>query len=204
MFGFSKALANGPKELLQELAKGFRQIGSTDIDRLRASLQGRFNIRSKGLSKSFKYRASDPARADTFSKLFVNEYTGWKAAQIFQTGGAVSGKGKKLTILTDEARNASGRRKFTQSRLRQMIASHEVRFVPTPRGVLIVQDKGGLTKTGKGRKNSRSIILAILVRQIVQKKRINFFENFSANESMHTEILETAIENALVRIAAKK
>ena len=201
--GFAHALANAPKPLLKNLAKAYRDVGRFDIETLRARLPGKLNVRAKGLSNSFKFKATDPNRASDFTKLFTSEYTGWKAASIFQTGGTIVGKGKQLTVLLDGARGANGRRKYTQKQLRALIASGKARFVPTPHGVLIVEDKGGLTKTGKGRKGSRSILLAILKKSITQTKRLDFYENFEANAAMHQDQLETAIENTLVEIATK-
>jgi hypothetical protein len=199
--GFAKASRAGRPILLRHLARAYGQIGNYDIDTLRADLPGKMNIRSKGLAKSFKAKATDPGRATGFEKLFADEYTGWKAAGVFQTGGTITGRGKSLTILFSEARSGGGRRKYTQSELRQMIAAGSVRLVPTPRGVLIVQSKGGVTKTGKGRKNSRDVILGILKKQVHERKRLDFFENAERNGSMHQDILETAVENTLVEIA---
>jgi uncharacterized protein DUF6441 len=205
IYGFSKAMVESPKVMAKQLATAYRQMGQYDIDSLRKNLPGKFNIRAKGLRNSFKYKATDPAKATDLTKLFADEYTGWKASAIFQTGGNVQGHGKQMTVLMDAARTPSGRRKYTQKQLRDMIANHQARFIPTARGALIVMDKGqGLTKKGKPRRGSRSIILAILVHSITQKKRLDFYENVLANDAAHRDFLETAVENALVEIATNK
>jgi hypothetical protein len=203
--GFAQMLAESPRLLLQGLAEGFREIGRYDIETLRERLPGKLNVRAKGLAKSFKFKATDPAKASDFTKLFVSEYTGWTAADVFQTGGTIAGKGKMLTVLTDAARGPSGKRRYTQNQLRQRIAQGKARMVPTPRGILIVEDKGGLLKSGKGfRKGSRSIILAILRKQVTERKRLDFYENFQQNDAAHQGILEVAVEDSLIELAASK
>jgi hypothetical protein len=199
--GYHTCMMRAPKIFLSNIAKAYGDIGRTDIKQLMESLPGKFNIRAKGLMKAFKSKATDPGKATDITKIFADEYTGWKAAAIFQTGGTITGKGKELTILFADARNANGRRKYTQAQLRQMIASGKCRFVPTPRGVLIVQSIGGLTKKGEYRKNTRDIILGILKHSIVEKKRLDFYENVERNSSLHQEILEYAIEDTLAEIS---
>ena len=201
--GYAQAMREAPKELLKNLAKGFGEIGKGDIHRLKQNLPGSLSIRAKGLLNSFKYKATDPAKATDASKLFADEYTGWKAAAIFETGGTVTGKGKKLTVLFGDVRNAGGRRKITQAQLRQMIASGQAKFINTPRGTLIVQNKGGTTTKGATRKNSRSVILGMLKTSIHQKKRLDFFANAEKADGLHTDILLAAIEDTLVSILTK-
>ena len=201
--GYWRAVRDAPDVLMRELATAYGQIVRYDIDTLRSGLGGRLNIRSRGLAKSFKGKATDPGKATDLSKLFGTEYTGWKAAAIFETGGTIAGKGKSLTVLFPDARGAGGKRKYTQRQLIAMAAAKQIRFVPTPRGVLIIQDVGGLTGTGKTRKNSRSIVLGILKRTVTERKRLDFFENAERNEPMHQDILETAVENTLVAIVAR-
>ena len=201
--GYWRAVREAPEVLMRELAGAYGQIARYDVDTLRAGLAGRLNIRSRGLAKSFKGKATDPSKATDLSKLFATEYTGWKAAAIFETGGTIAGKGKSLTVLFPDARGAGGKRKYTQRELMQMIASKAVHFVHTPRGTLIVQDVGGLTGAGKTRKNSRSVILGVLKRTVTERKRLDFFANATRNESMHQDILETAVENTLVTVAVR-
>ena len=69
--------------------------------------------------------------------------------------------------------------------------------------MLIVQDVGGITKTGKQRKNSRSIVLGILKRTVTERKRLDFFANADRNAGVHQDIFETAVENTLVAIATR-
>ncbi len=45
------------------------------------------------------------------------------------------------------------------------------------------------------------MILAVLKRRVSETKRIDFFANATANEGVHQEFLETAVENTLVAIA---
>jgi hypothetical protein len=199
--GFSDLLKKAPKPLFKYLAKAYAEIGRYDIDRIRSNVSGSFNITSKGVANSFKTRATNPSQATDFSKLFTTEYTGWKAAEIFQTGGVIQAKNKALTILTPQARRASGKRQFTQSQIRNMIADKLAKFVPTPRGVLLVQ----FTKGGKIRKKAGAyVILAILKPRVTEQKRLTFYETAEGNESIHTEMLEYAIENTLADIAANE
>ncbi len=200
--GYARAMRDARPVMLRELARAFGRIAAYDVDTLRGGLGGGLNVRSRGLAKSFKGKATDPSKATDLSKLFATEYTGWKAAAIFETGGTIAGRGKSLTVLTPAARTAAGKRKYTQKQLMQLIASKQVRFVPTPRGVLIVQDlASSLGKGGGHRKNARSVILAVLKRTVGEKKRLDFFANAERNEGMHDDFLQTGVENALVAIA---
>ncbi len=201
--GYGKAMKEAPDILLKNLAKGFLLFARYDIKTLREGLGGQFNIRSKGLANSFKAKATDPSRATDITKIFADEYTGWKASQVFQTGGVITGKGKNLTVLFQDARSGTGKRLYSQQQLRTMIASGAVRLVPTPRGVLIVQGKGRLLKSGAMSKGSRDVVLGILKHSITERKRLNFFENAEGNSSMHMDILQSAIEDTLVAIAQR-
>jgi hypothetical protein len=198
--GYAECMQKAPKIFLKNIARAYKSIGTTDIAKLKESLPGTFNIRARGLANSFKAKATDPSQATDITKIFADEYTGWKAAKIFQEGGTITGKGKNLTILFPSARTASGKRLYTQRQLLQMIADGAVRLIPTPRGVLIVQGRKK-TKTGKDRKNSKIVVLGILKHSIHEKKRLNFFENIESNQGLHVEILEYAIENTLAEIA---
>ena len=197
-------MAEAPKVFLTKLEKAFAVIGKGDIEAERADVATRLNIRAKGLVKSFKAKTTDPGRATDLSKLFADLSTRWTPAGIFQSGGTIVGHGQSLTVLTDAARGPSGRRKFTAQKIRQMIADGLLRFVPTPRGVLLVQSKGGLSKTGKMRKGSADIIIAILRKQVTEPKRLQFLEIFNSRNEQHIEALEFAIENTLAEIAASK
>lgn len=202
--GYSQAMKEAPRVMLRELAKAYQNIGRYDISKLKASLPDKLHIRSKGLANSFKSKGTDPSKATDFSKLFATEYTGWKASEIFQAGGTITGHGQELTILTDAARGAGGKRTYTRKQLLQMILNKTAIFIPTPRGVLLVQPMGGVTKKGKYRKGSKMVILAILRKSVHESKRLNFYENAEANSSMHQDFLETAVENALVEIAQER
>ena len=198
---FHQCLEKAPRTLFRELAKAFAGIGRYDIQRIRENVTGTLKLKSKGAANSFKARGSDVSRAADFSKLFVSEYTGWKAADIFQTGGTIAGKGgKNLTIIEPGGRNASGKRKYTQAQIRNMILNKQARFVPTPRGWLIVMSTGGLTKRGI-RSGTRDTVIAILRKSVTEKKRIDFYETAEGGTSVHQELMEYAIENTLVEIA---
>lgn len=202
--GLSDALGAAPKILFRELAKAYGAIGRYDIDRIRSNVSGSFNLRSQGAAKSFKYKSTTPSKATGFGKLFTSEYTGWKAAEIFVTGGTISGKGKQLTIIFPEGRTVTGKRKITQSQLRMMILEKKVRLVPTPRGMLIILNTGGLTKTGKIREGTRSTIIGILKHSVDERKRINFYETINAGSSAHQEFLEDAVDSTMAEVAANK
>jgi hypothetical protein len=204
MYAFSTVMTHAPDVFLQEVAKAFKTIGTADMTSLRGKLPGRLTIRAKGLAKSFKSKATDPSRATDMSKLFLSEYTGWKAAKIFEEGGEIVGHGKNLTVLADAARGPSGKRKYTQGQIRTMIAEGKLRPVPTPRGILLVQSKGGLTKKGKPRKGAADIIIAVLRRKVHEEKRLDFMANFNSNNEQHQEAIEYAIENTLAFIAQRE
>lgn len=192
-----------PGFVASRLAAALTEIGRYDIEKLRDN-PGKLRIRAKGLKNSFKFKATTPGKATDLSKLFLVEYTGWKAADIFQTGGTVQARNAgSLTVLTDAARGPSGKRRWTQQQLRQQIAQGKMRMFKRPNGeMLIVQDKGGLTKTGKGRKGTAVVLIAVLKNRVVLQKRLNFYENFTANESIHDQLLEGGLEDALKDVAA--
>ncbi|HEV7297758.1 MAG TPA: hypothetical protein VGN72_00210 [Tepidisphaeraceae bacterium] len=198
--GLAQAMRTAPKVLLKELAKGYRDIGRYDIDTFRAGGVGKF--KSKKVGNTFKFRASDPSKVETFDQLFVSEYTKWKAAPIFETGGQVRAKGKAMPILTEAGMKANGGRKYSANKIRQMLASGEVKIIPTPRGPIIIREVGGLTKTGKIRKGTRTEILAIFRKAINQVDRLDFTTHAQKNSGMHTQILQAAIDKALATIAA--
>jgi hypothetical protein len=199
--GFADAFKKSPKSLVRNINKAYRDIGRYDIKAIRENVGGHLKLVSQGAAKSFKEKSSDPNQAKDLNHVFTSEYTGWKAAAIFQTGGVIQGKGKMLTILTPQARRATGKRQFTQSQIRQMVADQTARFVPTPRGILLVQftAKGKLKK-----KKGNYVILAILKRQVTEQKRINFYETSEGAESIHQEMIEYAIEDTLAEIASNE
>lgn len=195
--GYAKAMREGPRKLVRNLAIAYQAIGRYDITTFRASLSDKLHLKQTQTPNAFRMVASDPERATTIGKLFIDEYTKWAAAGIFQTGGTITGHGKYLTILTNAARDGGGKR-FTAEKLRQMIDSKQARLIPTPRGYLIVKNA---SKSAK-RSGIRGIILAVLRKQVTEQKRIDFYENAERNSSMHDDILETAVENTLVEIAS--
>jgi hypothetical protein len=194
--GYAKAMRLAPQILLRELAEGYREIGRSDIERFRAGLGSKLKLRSPNTANAFRFWSNSPDRVTSISKLVVNEYSKWPAAKIFQTGGVIAGKdGGYLTVFP------AGQRRYTAPQLRQMITAGRARFVPTPRGLLIVMATGGLTKTGKPRKGSSDIILAILVKRVTEEKRIDLYENAEGAGSIHEQILGGAVDRALQKIA---
>ena len=197
--GYAKALREGRSILLRELAKGYAEIARYDIATLRQGLAGKLNVRAAGLANSFKGRGTDPDRADDFSKLFATEYTGWTAAGIFQTGGPIAGRDKRLTILLPGGRDASGRRLYSSAQLQQLVAAGRIRFVPTPRGVLMVLRQGASKAKGLG---TRETPIALLRKSVTESKRLDFFENAERNDSVHEQVLSAAVDRTLERLAA--
>jgi hypothetical protein len=202
---FPYLLDKAPKILFKHLAKAFKQIGRLDIDNIRQNVSGSLNLRSKGAANSFKFKSTDEAKATDFTKLFTSEYTGWKAAEIFQTGGTIRGKTGELTVLTAEGKKllkSLGKQPKMNIRqtLQSLMATGEVRFIPSPVGTLLVKEKDLLTKTGRIRHDRHPIILGVLKKSITEKKRINFYETSEGAESIHQELLEYAIEDTLVEL----
>jgi hypothetical protein len=202
---FKRAMDLAPKTLLKELAGAYAAIGRYDTDRIRDKVKGSFKVTSQGAANSFRFKATNAARATEFNKLFVDEYTRWNAADIFQTGGTIAGKGKNLTIITAGGRTASGRRKFTPAQIRNMIASKQARFIPTPAGAILVQITGGLTKKGKVKKGSgNQIVLGFLRRSVTEKKKLDFYEAQESAGTVHQEFMEDAIDSTFAAIGALK
>jgi hypothetical protein len=202
---FGAACLKTPVTIARHLARGLKLIGKSDITKMRSEqLSGGsgLNVRFRGLKNSFKFKSTDDDRAFQLNKLFLDEYTRWPGARIFQTGGTITPKrAKNLTVLMPSMRGANGKRKVTQKELRALIDSKQARIIPTARGALIIREKASLTKKGKLRKGARTEILAVLSRHSRQQKRLSFFENFQSNQSEHNRILDEAVEKALQEAA---
>lgn len=196
---FGKAFEQAPQELLKAVAQAFRNMGKSDIDKLKKEQLsgggGHLKIRRKGLVNAFKQKVKE---GKDFSQLTLDEYTGWKAFKIWETGGTITPRTKRLlTVLTDKARDSSGKRKYTQKQLQGMIQSGELRMVRSKKIVLIVKNVGVRNKSGGFRKNSRNDIIAFLVPKVHLKKMLDFYGNFARNESEHQRYLDNAAGEAL-------
>jgi hypothetical protein len=189
-----------PLEFARSIGKAFYKIGKIDTDTMRQQVSGAFKVNRKGFVNSFKFKAADSRTVTNLNQLYLSEYTGAKPFRIFQTGGnVVPTSAKTLTILTDAAKTAGGRRKYPAWQIRAMIDSGEARIIKTPRGAMIVREKISYTKTGKMKHGSRVDVLAILKPVIHQKQRIDFFKNYDSNEAAHESIYSVAMEEALQR-----
>jgi len=95
---FDEAMTKAPITLTRNLGMAFRKIGRGDIDRIKKEqLQGGkgLKVRFKGLMNAFKART--PNKPKDISQLYLNEHTGWEAAEIFETGGVIKPRGRLLT-----------------------------------------------------------------------------------------------------------
>lgn len=202
---FGEACLEAPHTVSVHLAKALAAMGKSDITKLRSEQLsgggGGLNVQFKGLRNAFKYKATDPEKAFNLSKLFLDEYTRWPGAKIFQTGGVITPKrAKNLTILFPGMKS-KGKRKIKQKELRALIDSGEARIIKTTKGPLIIREKVKYTKKGNVRKGAKTEILAALRPMSRQKKRLSFFENFNANAAEHERLLNEACEKALQEMA---
>lgn len=189
---------SAPNHLVSAMRKAFHQIGKSDIDKLKTEQLsgGKLNIRSKGFRNSFKSKTND---AKTINQLTLREYTGAKPFQIFETGGTITPhKSRVLTVLTDAARTAGGKRKYSQLELRELINNKLARIIQTKAGPAIVLE-AKTTKTGKLRRGAKMTILAWLRPNVTEDKRIDFIGNFERNSGLHNSFLESAAEECIER-----
>lgn len=206
---FARLMKEHPRLLLKNLARAYNEMGQLGITSFRSQQLaggGGLNVKQKGLAKTFKYKATDPARAKDFRQLFMSAYTKWEAAGIHQTGGTISGKGgKHLLILTDAGRGKTGRRRFTREQLRQKIEQKIFKIIPTPRGAMVIDDsRTKLTKTGKFRKGARVDIIAWLRKRVTIRKRLRFIEHFDGLQKRFEGIYGSAVEKTLGELAKQK
>jgi len=202
---FGRAMREAaPKFFVRELGKAFYQIGKSDNQKMKQQLQSSgLNIRSKGFLNSFKFKASDSREAKSISDLSLNEYTGAKPFRIFQDGGTITPSSSRLlTILTDAARTAGGKRKFSQKELEAMIASGQAKIIQTKAGPAIIKVDNLTTKSGRYKKGAKLTILAWLKPRVAEKKRIDFFANFESNGADHERILSAAADAAIEKTIA--
>lgn len=205
--GWADAVAEAPDLLAKHLVAAFQQAGKQLQEAVRADLSRGLKIRAKGLVKTFKAKAADASRVQgNINKIFVDVYTKWKGAGPFETGGTIAARrARSLTVLTDLARGAGGRRRWTQAELKAKIASGEFRIIRTPRGAMIVQDKSmKLTKKGKYRKGARINVIAFLKRAVREPKRLDFYGVFNRNVSLLTDLAEVAVENTFLELAQQR
>jgi len=200
--GFAETLEKAPELFAEEITKAYDKTGRYTNEQIRADAMKGLQSKGKGPAKAFKYKASDKNKVGgDINKVFVDFYSKWKAAGIFDTGGtihpAIAGG---LTILTDKAKGASGRRRWTSQQIVMMIDSGQLRLIKTPSGWLIVQPKGGLTNTGKMRKGTRDDIIAIIKKSVKEPKRIHFTETVEHNIGFLIDAIETAIENVALKL----
>jgi hypothetical protein len=202
--GFGQAMERAPGKLLRSTALAFKRIGRSDIDKLkREQLSGGgggLHIRSKGLRNAFKSKAS--TNVQQFDQIKLSEYTGWKAFKIFETGGTIVPRNRRLlTVLTKEGRDGSGKRKWTQKQITSMVRSGELRVIRTPKIVMLVRNVGGRYKSGSRRgqfkSGARNEIVAYLVPSVKIRKMLDFYGNFSRNSAEHERILDEAALEAL-------
>ena len=200
--GFAQALRLMPQQLAKELATAFQQIGAVDTLTMRAQVASGFKGR-KGFDRAFTFRSTDPGKATGIGKLFISEYTRFAAFKGFETGATISGKSAaSIPILVNEKYRAQLRGtpegKFGR-KFQMLVNKTDGRVYMTRiRGDLyVMRDYGGLTKTGKTRKGSRTEIIAIFRESAKLKKRISFFQNFQNNASRHDAMLDAAVERAL-------
>jgi len=171
------------KEVLNATKRSLRKIGKTDLKKLKAeqlnSLQY-LKVKSKGLKKSFKYKLIGRDLSD----LYLSEYTRWKAAPIFQTGGVVVAKKKLIPIFFDGA-------KVPKTIFSSKIESGDWTIFTSKGGNIIIYSRTEKKPIG------------VLKRQIIQKKRLAFFKNSEQNSAEHTQILDTEFDKSLRKLMAE-
>jgi hypothetical protein len=203
--GFAETMELAPELFASELVSAFQNAGKTINEQIRAAAAQGLKLKTKGTAKVWKYKAADKNKiGGNVNKVFVDFYTKWKAASIFETGGTIHPAiASALMVLTDLGRGPSGKRRWTSQQMVVMIHEGLLRLIKTPNGWLIVQPKGGLTKTGKLRKGTRDDIVAIIRKSVTEKKRVNFYGTIESNIGFLNDCVETAIENVKIKLEAK-
>ena len=200
--GLETAMRGARRHMLSELALAFNEIGRIDIASLQTDLTTRLKIKRAGLRKSFKFKATDQDHASDFKKLFVSEYTGWKAAEIFQTGGDINAKNVAgMTVLFNLSKSG-GFRSIAVAQLRMMFASGAAKIIHTPKGSFIIDISGSFARKKSESPDGNGQIIGMLLKRVSEKKRLDFFENSQGNDSKHMEVLGMAVDNTLAAIAS--
>jgi hypothetical protein len=107
-----------------------------------------------------------------------------------------------MTILTDAARTAGGKRKFSQKELQQMIQAGQAKIIQTKAGPAIIKVDPTTTKSGRARQIKKITILAWLKPRVSQRKRIDFFANYDNNAAEHERIFGEAAQRAIDKTIA--
>jgi len=171
------------REILNSTKRSLRAIGKSDIKKLKdeqLSGGGGLNVKSKALKKSFKYKLY----GRNLNDLELSSWTGWKAAAIFQTGGTVNAKNKLLPVFF------SGNR-MSRKEYREAFRSKKFVIVKAKTGKLMIFD----TQSDQ--------FVGTLQAQIIQKKRLRFFENHENNQNEHANILDREFQKGMEKLITK-
>lgn len=192
-----------PMQLLQNLAEAFQQIGRYDIERLTAEQLsgGRFlNTQSAGVRKSFKFKASDPARVTDPRQLFVNEYTKWPGAVSHETGGEIKGSRGAMWVMLASGRGPSGKRRFSDEQIEQNLRSGRFALIRLPDQGWVLSDTGheniGDVRVRVHNRKYGNLI-AILRRSVRMKKRLDWEGLIQRNAEIHTQLIGEAIDKTI-------
>ena len=198
---FAKAMkVAAPEHLIRAVGRAFYLIGKSDIAKMKTEGLTGLNIKSAKFRNSFKFKATDSRNVKSLNEIRLSEYTGAKPFRIFQVGGDINPtKSRLLTILTPSARTAGGTRKYSPQELQMMIANKLAKVIKTRAGLAIIKEDQRNKKNGQPRAGAKSEILAWLKPKVTERKRIDFFSNFSNNAAEHELILGRAADEAIDR-----
>jgi hypothetical protein len=187
-----------PKILAKETKSAFKKIGRSDLSKFKKEQLrgGSLNVKSRGFLNSFKSKVTGTSAND----IALHEYTGAKPFEVFQSGGTITPhKGKYLTVLAPGARGADGKRIVTQKQLRAMLDSGDASIIKLKTKLAII-----LNDHAKRNKDHVPKVIAWLVPEVHEKKRIDFFQNFESNEAAHERIWAKAAENVVNELAGER
>ncbi len=190
----AKSLKRGKSYASSELARAMTAIGKSDLKKLRdEQMRGGnyLSVKFKGFRNMFKAKLKRAQRPSLAHDL--QEYTGWKAAAIFEKGGTVRSKGKLMPIFfTRGMQRKYGGKKLAQNFQRGYIAALKSKRRP---GRLFIAE------INRGTKSDRPKYIGVFVRSYYQKKRLDFFANHDNNRNAQEQILAKAGERVLRYVA---
>jgi len=191
LLGMGEALRLAPKQLLENLAVAFDQIGRADIEEVRSTSKLRIQAAAR---KAFRYKATDPARATDGTKIFADEYSKWKAAGVHETGAHIVAKRGALWVLTAAAKGASGRRRWTDEQIKSFIESGKFKIIKVGRG-------WGSSRLAVIRfldnKQTRFETIAFMHKAVDVPKRLDWAGVIRRNAPQHQAFIQAAIDKTI-------
>ena len=197
-----------PQRLFRGLRRGLFQEGVAFKKQFRESINSRFKIgRSRVGSLFFLF-----TKGTKLKGLFLEIFTIWPAAPVYEKGGAISAKGSWLVVPLAKRMFTSGgriKRKYRDARTGKFDFSSfgKLRPVPVRGGILLVADagvtrSGRLGKVTKRRGVEATQIVALLIKTTRRKGVLGFHRDFARYFRGPTRFMDEAVASVMRAQAA--